>query len=220
MSASVPLPLPLSMYCLLPTAYCLSSYSVERIHDLCRIDKWFLAKLQNITQIRNNIKWKSLSVACILPNPQSHSQLHLSSNPTTTKTTTTTTNALACDVADITDVDVDVVDRRRFNHLRLVLDTNTLRVAKQRGFSDVQLSKLLQGSVSALEIRRHRELVGVIPRIKRIDTLAAEYPAMTNYYYATYCASSNDYSQEQSQSPPKQYDENGLTEVGWFGIFS
>ncbi|RKO97390.1 carbamoyl-phosphate synthase [Caulochytrium protostelioides] len=65
-----------------------------------------------------------------------------------------------------------------------------LRQAKQEGFSDEQIAKLLD--VSALAVRAERKSFGIVPHIKRIDTLAAEYPAETNYLYMTYDAQDND----------------------------
>ncbi|MBU0907123.1 MAG: carbamoyl-phosphate synthase (glutamine-hydrolyzing) large subunit [Nanoarchaeota archaeon] len=69
---------------------------------------------------------------------------------------------------------------------------NLLHKAKKLGFSDVSLAKLL--NLSELKIRELRKDYKIFPSIKQIDTLAAEYPAMTNYLYLTYNADSNDIS--------------------------
>ncbi|MFH2001520.1 MAG: carbamoyl-phosphate synthase (glutamine-hydrolyzing) large subunit, partial [Planctomycetota bacterium] len=65
-----------------------------------------------------------------------------------------------------------------------------LRTAKQHGFSDRQISRLLERSEAS--VREQRRKTGVVPRIKRIDTLAAEYPAKTNYLYLTYNGDDDD----------------------------
>lgn len=67
--------------------------------------------------------------------------------------------------------------------------------AKQFGFSDKQLSLLF--GVNQLDIRNKRKNLGVIPVVKQIDTLAAEYPAKTNYLYLTYNGSEDDIEFDQ-----------------------
>ena len=64
--------------------------------------------------------------------------------------------------------------------------------AKQRGFSDIQISKLLKGSPSEDDVRTKRKSWSITPFVKQIDTLAAEYPAQTNYLYCTYHAMESD----------------------------
>ncbi|RPI77618.1 MAG: carbamoyl-phosphate synthase (glutamine-hydrolyzing) large subunit [Desulfobacteraceae bacterium] len=71
-----------------------------------------------------------------------------------------------------------------------------LRTAKQRGFSDQQLARLL-GSTEP-EVRRLRKIQRILPRVKQIDTLAAEYPARTNYLYLTYNATEDDLDFKES----------------------
>ncbi len=65
-----------------------------------------------------------------------------------------------------------------------------LEEAKQHGFSDVQIGRAL--GISDLEVRELRKAYGLTPRVKQIDTLAAEYPAQTNYLYLTYNGSEDD----------------------------
>ncbi|KAL2359687.1 hypothetical protein RJZ56_007465 [Blastomyces dermatitidis] len=65
-----------------------------------------------------------------------------------------------------------------------------IRQAKQLGFSDRQLAKFL--SSNELAIRRLRVEAGIVPVVKQIDTVAAEFPAFTNYLYLTYNGSEND----------------------------
>ncbi len=75
-----------------------------------------------------------------------------------------------------------------------------LRQAKQSGFSDFQIARLvLKGSnhqveENLLQIREYRKSLGIVPVVKQIDTLAAEYPAKTNYLYLTYNGTSHDAS--------------------------
>ena len=118
-----------------------NGYSIERIHQLTKIDLWFLQRLQNIYD---------------------------------------TDNALSR---------VDSLNR---------LSVELLRQAKRQGFSDFQIARALrlgkQYSMdkAVLLVRARRKQLGVVPYIKQIDTLAAEYPAQTNYLYLTYNAVASD----------------------------
>lgn len=116
--------------------------SVDRIHELTKIDRWFLFKLRNI-------------------------------------------------------VDTDR-ELSAFNDLNAV-PLELLRQAKQRGFSDFQIARaVLKDNINAdsdaavLAVRALRKEAGIVPVVKQIDTLAAEYPAATNYLYLTYNGSEND----------------------------
>jgi len=71
------------------------------------------------------------------------------------------------------------------------LDKNSLRDAKRLGFSDKQIGRLV--GKDDLEIRKMRKAQGIIPVVKQIDTLAAEWPAKTNYLYLTYGGITNDF---------------------------
>ena len=116
-------------------------YTVERIHELTRIDRWFLEKLENIIRIENELE--------------------------------------------------------QHNNIANVPD-DLLLEAKQRGFSDFQLARMVSKSTAKnieadmLTIRKYRKMRGITPYVKQIDTLAAEYPAMTNYLYVTYNGTSHD----------------------------
>lgn len=78
------------------------------------------------------------------------------------------------------------------------LPTPLLREAKMAGFSDFQISRLVlngeRGQVeeNLLKVREHRKALGIVPFVKQIDTLAGEYPAMTNYLYLTYNGAEHD----------------------------
>lgn len=116
-------------------------YSVERIHELTKIDRWFLYRLQNIVDT-------------------------------------------AAELGETEALDT--------------LSPALLRQAKEQGFSDFQIGRcLLKDSMTdpektVLDIRRLRKKLGIIPVVKQIDTLAAEYPAQTNYLYLTYNGAEND----------------------------
>lgn len=113
-------------------------YSVDRVHDLTKIDRWFLHKLKNIVDMS-----KSLEQAPGL----------------------------------------EAVKKEQ------------LEKAKRLGFSDAQIAMALgQGGhkVSEQDVRVYRKSLGIHPWVKRIDTLAAEFPADTNYLYTTYNASTHD----------------------------
>lgn len=109
-------------------------FPVEKIHQLSRIDKWFIYKIKNITDMEKELLSFTLNT----------------------------------------------------------LPDEILTKAKQLGFSDKQIGLLL--GREELEVRNERIEKGIFPRIKQIDTLAAEYPAETNYLYLTYNASENDIS--------------------------
>ena len=120
-----------------------AGYTVDQIHDLTKIDKWFLDKLMNIMQTSK--------------------ELHEWGN----------------------------------NHTQLSqLPNELLYKAKRQGFSDFQVARAIgyEGDMEdgILEIRNHRKSVGIVPVEKQIDTLAAEYPAQTNYLYLTYSGVAND----------------------------
>ncbi|MDE6391099.1 MAG: ATP-grasp domain-containing protein, partial [Duncaniella sp.] len=118
-----------------------SGYSVEQIHELTKIDRWFLYRLRNIVATAEEL--------------------------------------------------------RGYNDIK-ALPEPLLRQAKEQGFSDFQVAReVLQGDMtdaekSLLDVRAHRKALGILPVVKQIDTLGAEYPAMTNYLYLTYNGSEND----------------------------
>ena len=85
------------------------------------------------------------------------------------------------------------------------LPLHILKKAKQTGFSDFQIARSLYKTKFAgtddeiLAIREHRQQNNIKPVVKQIDTLAAEYPALTNYLYLTYNGETNDISFENDQ---------------------
>ena len=111
------------------------NYSVDKVHDLTKIDKWFLYKLQNIVDCHHELK----------------------------------------EIGSLFGVQEEMMLR-----------------AKKLGFSDKQIA-LLVGSTEN-DVRARRTGFGIRPWVKRIDTLAAEFPADTNYLYTTYNATSHDVS--------------------------
>ncbi len=82
------------------------------------------------------------------------------------------------------------------------IDAQLMTRAKQMGFADVHIASLVKSDEAA--VRAHRKSLGVIPFVKRIDTLAAEFPAYTNYLYTTYNASEHDV----------EFDEHGTMVLG------
>ncbi|MBS6410411.1 MAG: carbamoyl-phosphate synthase (glutamine-hydrolyzing) large subunit [Tannerella sp.] len=115
-------------------------YTVNQIHELTKIDKWFLEKLNNIIHTAKEIE--------------------------------------------------------TFSSLE-ALPLELLKTAKKQGFSDFQIARALfkdQGDIERhlLEVRKFRKEKGIVPVVKQIDTLAAEYPAQTNYLYLTYNGTAND----------------------------
>ena len=124
-----------------------AGYTLDQIHELTKIDRWFLQKLMNIVR----------TMQALEKNQASH--------------------------LDITPADVD---------------EDLLRTAKSQGFSDFQIARGLglehftSTEKAILVIRDLRKKMGIIPVVKQIDTLAAEYPAQTNYLYITYNGVTND----------------------------
>ncbi|KAI8913958.1 carbamoyl-phosphate synthase [Powellomyces hirtus] len=118
-------------------------YSVDKVHDLTKIDKWFLHKLQNLVDTRTELaKYTGPASA---------------ENPTASEA---------------------------------AIPEPLLKLAKQRGFSDAQIAR--QTKTTEMAVRALRKHHGIIPVVKRIDTLAAEFPADTNYLYMTYNGSTDD----------------------------
>ena len=79
---------------------------------------------------------------------------------------------------------------KELGELKDMPNENLLRKAKKAGFSDSSLGKILDKDTET--VREHRKSEGVIPYIKQVDTLAGEFPAMTNYLYLTYHGQEND----------------------------
>ena len=120
-----------------------AGYTIDQVHELTKIDKWFLQKLMNIMKTSE--------------------ELHSWGN----------------------------------NHKQIAdLPNELLRKAKVQGFSDFQIARAIgyEGDMEdgILYIRNYRKSVGILPVVKQIDTLAAEYPAQTNYLYLTYSGVAND----------------------------
>ncbi|MGE5402858.1 MAG: carbamoyl-phosphate synthase (glutamine-hydrolyzing) large subunit, partial [Ignavibacteriales bacterium] len=107
-------------------------FSVDKIHELSKIDRWFLYKLKNIVDMEKELSASSFGK----------------------------------------------------------LPAELLREAKQKGFSDKQLAQILNTDEQSM--RSKRKELGILPVVKQIDTLAAEYPARTNYLYMTYNGTEDD----------------------------
>ncbi|MFA5102333.1 MAG: carbamoyl-phosphate synthase (glutamine-hydrolyzing) large subunit [Candidatus Thermoplasmatota archaeon] len=88
------------------------------------------------------------------------------------------------------------VEQQLKKHNLSTLPTSLLKEAKQKGFSDQQIA-LCTNSIES-DVRKHRQKHHLVPKIKQIDTLAAEYPAKTNYLYLTYNAETDDLEDHQT----------------------
>ena len=147
--------------------------SVDEIHDLTKIDRWFLHKLNNIIELENEIQQFDL------PEHLPHG---------------------------------------------LLLE------AKQAGFSDFQIARLLfsdlkigQRDDEILQMRQHRKKLGIVPYVKQIDTLAAEHPAHTNYLYLSYHGQEHDIQFEQDNRSVMvlgsgAYRIGSSVEFDWSGV--
>ncbi|KAJ3130486.1 carbamoyl-phosphate synthase (glutamine-hydrolyzing) cpa2 [Nowakowskiella sp. JEL0407] len=147
-------------------------YTVDQIHDLTKIDKWFLYKLENIVNVRKSL--------------QQHK------GPTPVPETTEPGAAFNVPPTHTTKYALETSD----------IPQDLLVAAKKHGFSDKQIAQLT-GSTE-LSIRALRQSHGIVPFVKRIDTLAAEFPAKTNYLYTTYNASTDDV----------KFDDHGVMVLG------
>jgi carbamoyl-phosphate synthase large subunit len=110
------------------------------------------------------------------------------------------------------------------------LEANLLREVKKAGFSDQQIAVQLLGEGDAthgtkadeLLVRARRKALGVLPVVKQIDTLAAEFPAKTNYLYTTYHGTENDLTPETEKSVvvlgSGVYRIGSSVEFDWCGV--
>ncbi|KAJ3919741.1 carbamoyl-phosphate synthase [Lentinula edodes] len=121
------------------------NYTIDQLHDLTKIDKWFLYKVDNIVQTHHTLKA----------------------------------------AGSLENIDAELMTR-----------------AKRMGFADTQIADLVSSTED--QVRAHRKSFGITPFVKRIDTLAAEFPAHTNYLYTTYNASEHDV----------EFDEHGTMVLG------
>ena len=127
-------------------------YSVEQIHQLTKIDRWFLQKLKHIVDIDQQLK----------------------------------ENALLSEVSEF-------MEPSEFTeYLRTPEIFPLLHAAKVYGFSDFQIGRAIglenrmKMEQAGLTIRKWRKELSIVPTVNQIDTLAAEYPAQTNYLYLSY----------------------------------
>ena len=147
-------------------------YTVDQIHELTKIDKWFLQKLQNIKD---------------------------------------TSNALhACKSINL-------------------VDNGLMRRAKVQGFTDFQIARAVgmeeerDIEEASLIVRARRKAAGIVPVVKQIDTLAAEYPAQTNYLYMTYSGVADDIQYEHDKRSivvlgSGAYRIGSSVEFDWCGV--
>ena len=148
-------------------------YTIDQIHELTKIDKWFLQKLKHIIDIDERMK------------------------------------AL-----------------KSINNL----DKELLREAKVYGFTDFQIARavgleteLNSMAKAGLVVRNLRKSYGILPYVKQIDTLAAEYPAQTNYLYLTYAGVAHDITFERDKRSiivlgSGAYRIGSSVEFDWCGV--
>eukprot|EP00292_Cryptomonas_paramecium_P002121 CAMPEP_0113723046 /NCGR_PEP_ID=MMETSP0038_2-20120614/38155_1 /TAXON_ID=2898 /ORGANISM="Cryptomonas paramecium" /LENGTH=1511 /DNA_ID=CAMNT_0000652491 /DNA_START=53 /DNA_END=4585 /DNA_ORIENTATION=- /assembly_acc=CAM_ASM_000170 len=121
----------------LADAFYNAGYSVDRVHELTKIDRWFLSKLEYMAALSNDMS----------------------------------------------------------RHTIETIPRAMLTLAKRAGFSDRQIAARVKSDEAT--VRKHRKLAGVTPCVKQIDTLAAEFPAATNYLYMTYNGAEHDLTFEE-----------------------
>ena len=147
-------------------------YTVDQIHELTKIDKWFLEKLQHIIDIDEAMKKCNINT----------------------------------------------------------LEKELLRTAKVYGFTDFQIARavgledeLKSMRKASLVVRNRRKNYGILPVVKQIDTLAAEYPAQTNYLYVTYAGVKSDITFENDKRSiivlgSGAYRIGSSVEFDWCGV--
>ena len=147
-------------------------YTVDQIHELTKIDKWFLEKLKHIIDIDEAMKKCNINT----------------------------------------------------------LDKELLRTAKVYGFTDFQIARavgledeLKSMRKASLVVRNRRKNYGILPVVKQIDTLAAEYPAQTNYLYVTYAGVKSDITFENDHRSiivlgSGAYRIGSSVEFDWCGV--
>ena len=160
----------------------LPEYDIERIHDLTKIDRWFLQKLSHIIDIDEQLKKHASSEFSEIETSQAFAEL--------------------------------------------------LRQAKVYGFTDFQIARAIgqedrcaNTRAALLKVRNLRKRLGILPVVKRIDTLAAEYPAQTNYLYVTYQAAPTPSPAERTSNGPSvivlgsgAYRIGSSVEFDWCGV--
>lgn len=139
-------------------------FDTKRIYDLSSIDPWFIEKIRNIVRVADMLSGSKSADA------GSDADCNHSTAATVSSAATTTAGA----------------DTAKRHHLT----SDKMRKAKQAGFSDIQIARAVGETPDA--IRGMRKNMGIIPAVKQIDTLAAEWPAVTNYLYMTYGGESDD----------------------------
>ena len=146
-------------------------YSVERIYELTKIDRWFLYKLRNIVDTAEELEGLEES-GKLKGLEDGKDQVGLEK------------------LQKLDDRAIKLPLNNNYNINRII------RIAKKQGFSDFQIARALYKEKSTeqdvLNIRNYRKANGIIPVVKQIDTLAAEYPAYTSYLYLTYNGDEND----------------------------
>lgn len=147
-------------------------YTIDQIHELTKIDHWFLHKLKHIIDVDEQLKTCNINT----------------------------------------------------------LDKNLLRTAKVYGFTDFQIARAvgLEDEVgnmhkAVLVVRQLRKSYGILPVVKQIDTLAAEYPAQTNYLYVTYSGVASDIKFETDRKSvivlgSGAYRIGSSVEFDWCGV--
>jgi len=147
-------------------------YTVDQIHELTKIDKWFLEKLKHIIDIDEAMKKCNINT----------------------------------------------------------LDKELLRTAKVYGFTDFQIARAVgleqeldNMAKAGLTVRSLRKNYGILPVVKQIDTLAAEYPAQTNYLYVTYAGVKSDITFENDHRSiivlgSGAYRIGSSVEFDWCGV--
>ena len=148
----------------------LPEYTIDRIHELTKIDKWL--KLKHIIDIDERLKKQNINT----------------------------------------------------------LEADLLREAKVYGFTDFQIARAigLEGEIETMHkalllVRNRRKQLGILPVVKQIDTLAAEYPAQTNYLYVTYSGVAHDIQYENDKKSiivlgSGAYRIGSSVEFDWCGV--
>ena len=133
-------------------------YTIDRIHELTKIDPWFLGKLKNIVDYKAKLSTYN----------------------------------------KVEDIPADV-----------------MREAKILGFSDFQIARFVLNPTGNMEkenlaVRAHRKAMGILPAVKRINTIASEHPELTNYLYMTCLLYTSVFPRIRPDRWGRRYRHSGL----------
>jgi carbamoyl-phosphate synthase large subunit len=165
-------------------------YSVAQIRELTHIDAWFLEKMRHIVEVAGRLMVYQRITPTPVPHKEGFVALKVSELPSQAPSPLALPHP-------------EGGGRRREEgdageEALQECSPDLLREAKQAGFADRQIAALM--GVEEQHVRATREACGIVPCVKQVDTLAAEYPAQTNYLYLTYHGQEDDITRNEHRT--------------------